>query len=254
MNRNQARRILWDYRPDVSQPSAATQEALEFAAQDAELNRWFDDQQNWHATVRAELRSIQPPPDLKELILAQGQLAQERFAEPPVLIPLWRRPALAWAAAAAIALLIGLSALLLRPQTESLSYEAFQARMVGFALREYRMDIVTDDRQEIRRFLAEHGREADYELTRGLEAAPALGGARLSWQGHPVSMICFALGQREMLYLFVLPEEAIQEGGLPTETPQFAPSKGLMTASWRRKEKVYLLAGPLEQEALKKFL
>jgi hypothetical protein len=258
MTRNQARQILWGYRPGAGQPSPETQEALTLARRDEELSRWLREQQKWHAAVGAEWRKIQPPPRLKELIFFQGKLAQSKVVvgKPTwksLVPPLWVRPRMAWAAAAAITLLIGLSALLLRPHTESLSFQAYQARMVGFALREYRMDIVTDDRQEIRQFLAEHGRPADYQLPARLEAAPALGGARLSWQGHPVSMICFALDQREMLYLFVLPDQAIREGVLPSPSPRFAPSKGLTTASWRQGERVYLLAGRLSEDALRGF-
>jgi uncharacterized membrane protein YbaN (DUF454 family) len=235
---------LMVYRPDVDEPELGTLEALDLARRDEELNRWFTEQQRLRRTIRAELRSIQPPPGLKEAILAQAKA-------PP--IPWWRHQ-IAWAAAAAVVLLLAMAAFWMRPKAEALDFAAFQSRMVSFALREYRMDIVTNDPQEIRRFLEEQGRPADYTLPAGLEAARPLGGARLSWQGHPVSMICFDLNQRDMLYLFVLPESAIQEGTPPPERPQIVPSKGLMTASWISEGRVYLLAGPLSPGELRTFL
>jgi hypothetical protein len=246
MNRDQARHILLDYRPELDEPEAQTQAALDLAMRDNELNRWFIEQQSLRRTIRAELHSIMPPPDLKQTILVHGK---SKLAGPA-----WWRAEFAWAAAAAIALLIAVAALWLRPQSESLDFAAFQARMTGFAVREYRMDILTNDPQEIRRYLAERGSPSDYLLPTGLQAAQPIGGARLSWQGHPVSMICFDLNERDMLYLFILPESAIQEGRPPPGIPQFTPSKGLMTASWSREQQVYLLAGPLSIEVLRSLL
>ena len=82
--------------------------------------------------------------------------------------------------------------------------------MVGFALRHYRMDIVTNDAQQVRQFLKSRGAPADYALPAGLQATPVMGGASLSWQDAPVAMVCFDLTTNKILYMFVIDAAAIR--------------------------------------------
>jgi hypothetical protein len=233
MTRDEAKGILLDYRPGLTEPTSQTAQALELAQRDPILNDWFARQQAWHRNVRVELREIEIPADLKQNILRNHR---QRF--------FWRRTEFAWAAAAAVAALIFISIFWGRSPGEELTFQAYRDRMVGFALREYRMDLLSENREEIRRYLEAQGGPADFELPPELEAAPLLGGAKLSWQGEPVSMVCFALDEREILYLFIVREEAVKEGEIPGEQPEIGPVKRLMTASWRHDGKIYLLAGP----------
>jgi hypothetical protein len=125
--------------------------------------------------------------------------------------------------------------------------------MVGFALRVYRMDITTNDLVQVREFLRKTGAPSDIKLTAGLQAVPVKGGARLSWQGHPVSMVCFQLPREDILYMFIMDEKAIRRGDVPGEAPVLREVGGILTASWRRDGKVYLVAAA-DQEAVKKVL
>ena len=68
--------------------------------------------------------------------------------------------------------------------------------MVSTALREYRMDIVTNDMRTLRHALQAKGAPADYELSQGLETMQLTGGAALTWRNHPVSMVCFDRGNK----------------------------------------------------------
>jgi hypothetical protein len=234
MTRDEAKRLLLDYRARLTEETPEIEQALELVQRDSVLNEWFQHQQQWHQNLRDELRQIEIPADLKRNIIRKHRA---RF--------FWRRTELAWAAAAAIAAMIFVFIFWGRPPGEELTFDAFRDRMVGFALREYRMDLLTENQEEIRRYLQTQGGPSDFILPPELEAAPLMGGAKLSWQGRPVSMVCFAPDEREILYLFILQEEAVQEGKIPREQPEVERVKRLRTASWTHSGKIYLLAGPV---------
>ena len=245
MTREQARQVLLAYRPgaaDAADPEVTA--ALDLAKRDSELDSWLQQQLDFHNTVSAELRQIPVPRGLKEKILAD---------KPRVIVPLWRRPEFLLAAACLVLGLV-LSGLWFKRPSAELSYAGFRARMITAALRVYRMDIVTNNPAAVREFLASHGAPADYSLTAGLAATPVIGGAKLTWQGNPVSMVCFQLPRRQTLFMFVLDESALKEGTRPGALPKIAPSNGVSTASWSRDGKVYFIAAPTDPSELKKYL
>jgi hypothetical protein len=127
-----------------------------------------------------------------------------------------------------------------------------EARMVSGALREYSMDIVTHSMPAVRKVLSEKGAPADYELTPGLERLQLTGGGVLRWRGNPVGMVCFDRGDKQMLFLFVLDRSAVKDP--PPETPQLNRVRELVSASWSRGNKMYILAGPEDPDFTRKYL
>jgi hypothetical protein len=100
--------------------------------------------------------------------------------------------------------------------------------------------------------MASRGAPADYDLTRGLGRLQLTGGGRLTWRSHPVAMVCFDRGDKQMLFLFVMKRSAVKDP--PPETPQLAKVRVLLTASWTRGDNTYVLAGPEEADFAKKYL
>ncbi len=100
MNNEQAKFILRAYRPggaDAAEPTFAG--ALEQARTDPTLGAWLAREQALDAAVASKLRTVAPPPELREAILAGSRLS---FAPAR---PRWRLPS--WlAVAAALALVI----------------------------------------------------------------------------------------------------------------------------------------------------
>ena len=174
-------------------------------------------------------------------------------AGPNILRPRfgWHQPIVWWALAASILLVGALAGLWLKP-TASDPLAQFQARMVGSALREYRMDLVTNDMRQVRQLMAKGGAPADYAVTPGLEKLSLTGGGILRWQNHPVAMVCFDRGDNQMLFLFVLSRAAFPNP--PSETPRLAKVNQLLTASWSSGDKTYVLAGPEEADFVRKYL
>jgi hypothetical protein len=244
MTRDQAQQILRAYRPgtsDADDPAVA--EALKLAQQDADLETWLQRQAVFHASVRIELRRVVPPSFLREQILAKSRK----------VIPLWKRPEILLAAAC-LALSLIVAALWMRQPAPEETFAGFRSRMVGFALRVYRMDIETTNPTAVRRFLQNNGAPADYALTPGLQQTPVKGGASLSWQGHPVSMVCFGRPEEKTVYMFVINSAAISYGEVPGAEPVFAEFPGITTASWTQNGRVYLLAAHTTPKGLEKFL
>ena len=209
MNSEEARKILELYRlenPDAADPQVA--EALEFMRDDPELRRWFEQSCAFHAALREKFKAIPVPAGLKEAIVARNN----------IIYPAWWQKPVWFAAAAVLVLFFSLAILWVQPRAKD-RFSDYRARMVRTALRQYRMEIVTNDLNEVRRFLEQRGAPSDYALPPGLEKLALTGGASLKWRGNPVSMVCFDRGDRQMLFLFVMDRSAVKDA--PRSGPEY---------------------------------
>jgi hypothetical protein len=250
MTSTEAKQVLLAYRRDrADEYDPALAEALRLAAKDAELREWLEAQQQFQEKARQELRSIQPPADLKASILANLKSASSETAETRAIAKPNFRAGPLLALAAAIALVLGASLWLFRGDAADESFSAFRSRMVNFALRTYQMDIVTNNPAAVRQFIDEHGGAADFKMPANLEKVPVQGGGRLSWQNHPVSMICYTLPDRETLFVFVVDRDAMH-GKIPSERANVQTDKRLNTVSFTRDGHTFLLAAKAPPETL----
>jgi hypothetical protein len=240
VNKQEAKRILLAFRPDDPADPQIT-EALQEVERDPDLRQWYERQRAFHRTVSETFRQVTVPAGLKERILARRKI---------VAPPFWRRRPVLIAAAAAIVLLLALAGLWWRPGPDR-TFDTFRSRVVRSALREYRMDIVTNDAAQIRRYLAAQNAPADYRLNARLAKLPTVGAGLLSWLGRPVSMVCLDSGDAGMLFLFVVDRSAVQPA--PPGTPEFLRVNKLMTASWTQGERTYVLAGHGAKETLQRY-
>ena len=243
MTTSEAKHILPLYRPWRNEPpDAEITEAFALAARDPDLARWWEEHLVCQQALRARFRELPVPAHLKESILAERKMIRPAF---------WPRPPFWLAVAAACAVLIGIAAFMLQPRTPD-RFADFRSRMVRSALRQYSMDIVTNDMRQVRQFLAGRGVPADYTLPPGLQRLSPTGGASLTWRSKPVAMVCFDRGDREMLYLFVLDRTVVKDA--PPASPQVTKVNKLVTVSWSEGDRAYVLAGPEESDFAKKYL
>lgn len=244
MTPENAKRLLAAWRPVGGRPPDADVEtALALARQDAALGRWWEQQRQFHDDMVSVVRQVPVPPDLAGRILAARKTVRPLFVGTPAL----------WAAAAAV-LLLGLATILLRPPrvANDASFEVFRSRMVRAVLREYRMDVVTNDLAALRGFLASRQAPDDFELPPRLAALPPLGGGRLSWQGRGVSMVCLDGGRLGTLFLFVTPADSLQSGR--PDNPVAGNVSQLGTLSWTTAGRTFVLAAHAPPEDLRNFL
>lgn len=253
MTKQEAKEILSLYRPgSADADDAEFAGALALARQDAELGRWFDEHCAVHNAIRIRFRQIAVPESLKEQIISEHKARS--------VVVWWRQPSVL-AAAAALALLVGIAALWLnsipdKPAPEN--FATYRSRMVKAVLRNYAMTLETNDLNQIRTHLAQRQAPTDYVLPRALEQTATAGCGVLSWQDKRVAMICFLTGkplgpgEKSDLFLFVVDRSALPDapGG---STPEITRVSKLVTASWSAGDKTYVLAAPSDESSIRKY-
>ena len=233
MNNEAAKLILQGYRPggqDANDPRF--REALEQTQRDPELARWFANEQTLDRQLSTKVRAaLRPPPHLKSQLLAQYKVIRPHAW--------WRMPV--WqVAAACLALLATLGVLWLKPATPQ-TFSAYLSEMADFAAHKLdRLDLMSRDVTEVRRWLAERDVHGDFVIPAGLEGRPSLGCRVLEWKGHKVSLICFELENKQVAHLLVVDSAAFADA--PADSPVFKQIGDMATVSWGRAGKTYILA------------
>jgi hypothetical protein len=251
VNKQGAKQILALFRPGTAdEEDPFFHEARQLAKTDPELARWFDEHCESYLVLRQKFQAIPVPPGLMEQIISERKIQRRLFQR-------YWRPLLA--AAAVVALLVSMSSGLWPLHGLTDRYAAYRKRMTETALRSYSMDLKAADPVQIRNFLKEKHAPADYSLPAGLKKADVVGCALSSWQGSPVSMICFKSGRpippgdQSDLWLFVIASNAVANAP-PPGSPVFVRVNKATTASWSDDHKTYLLAAVGDEALLRKFL
>lgn len=243
MTIQEAKQVLLLYRPHaVDSHDPETAEALLLARQDPELGRWFEEHCGFQKAVRQKLCQVPVPPQLKNRILQERKIVRPSW---------WQQPA--WlAVAAAVVILTAVAPLLFTPDRPDKLADC-RARLVRETLRSYQMQIMTNDLEQVRRFLGQQGAPADYRVPPSLNRMTVTGGGKLKWRGNPVSMVCFDKGGGHMLFLFVVSRSAVKEAPSPTR-PEVKQVSTLGTASWTEGNNTYILAGEERPDELLRYL
>ena len=250
MDSRQARKILALYRPGgIDAADAKMAEALEAAQRDPVLAAWFEQQCAVYNIIRAKLKEIPVPQDLKRRIILE-QPGRLRTIVLPLAIRLL-------AAAAAIAALIAVASTWFSVPKENIS-DTFRRRMAAKAARGYAMNFLADDQAKIRAEFLALKAPADYVLSPNLQRLPGEGGAVFLFNNHPVEMVCLydgrdAQGRKNDLWVFITGKSSVPNAPPPGKT-EFVPEGDLMTATWTVGDKVYLLAINGDAKALQKYL
>ncbi len=246
MNSQEAKLILQAYRlggQDAADP--LFQEALDQLKRDPELANWFAHERVIEMRVQTKIRdALKPPAHLKAHLLAQGRIIRP--------VARWRQPM--WLAAAASIALLGILATTWLKRSNAPEFAAFRQTMVQNAMQTTdHVSFETHDLTKIQQWLKDRDMDTNFDLPLALRDHPAEGCRVVNWNGQRVALICYVLNGGDHLDLFVL-DSARFRGFTRTETPEFAQTDGLMTASWTRGNKTYLLATSGGEAVLRKYL
>lgn len=243
MEGDELRRMLSSVRPggqDDGNPQFSG--VFRRMKEDPELERWFQWQRAVDRVIASKLSEIVPPPSLKPNLLSLWQ-------EVPV-VSWWYRP---WVWAVGTCVVFGLSAWLLTLPTNrglppSVRFEEAMVRQIEATPQ---FENVYQRSEEALRWLTEKrkGDSSDFPFT--LPATGEFGCTTLSWEGHPVALICLSWRGKHA-HLFVVEEQAL-EPGAAWEKPQFRRIGAWDTALWKRDGKVYLLLGLQEEGTVRDF-
>jgi hypothetical protein len=248
MDNREAKFTLNAYRPggqDASDPRFA--EALEQARHDPILNRWLRESVAFDAAVAQKLRAVDAPADLRESILTGVKVSR----------PLrWTNRFRRWGMAAALILLAGLGAMIwhnTRParlagwQTQALDVVSSLVR------NESSFDAQSNRAGELVDWLRAKHAPAAQKLPDSLDKLSSLGCKTFSWNGVPVSVICFMRPDGGLIHL-VTTNGPAQSGRVLKGEAQLVQHGEWATATWREGNKVYMLALEGSPEQLRPFL
>jgi hypothetical protein len=245
MNSPQAKEVLLRYRPGTSDDrDPEVRAALQQASRDPRLAAWLEEHQRFQEHVQERLSGLEPPAGLREQILSEKRANLSG----------WRSPRRLVAGSLAVLLLVlGFAFLAVRDGDEENRFATFRSRMVKTALRGYAMDLETPDAAEIRDYLGTRQAPSGRVMSPGLDAAPLMGCAVLTWRGKPASMICYGNGPRPELWLFVVDSDALPDA--PAGSALLIEKVNrLNTVSWTRDGQTYVLAGEGDATRLRELL
>jgi len=254
VNSREAKEILMLYRPGTADAEDSSfAEALQECGRDPELKRWFDEHCAVYTALRTRFKEAGVPEALKEQIIAERRVHTQ---------PLWRKAAVLAVGAIAVIVLAIQFWPNPAPPPEPHDFAAYRTELGSMALRAYGMQLATNDLDRIREFFqsGDNGGVPNYTVPEGLrQNAAAAGCVAFTWQGKPVSMICFLSGkplpqgQLSDLWLFVTDHASIPDAP-GTAQPEIAKVNRLTTATWTANGKTYVLAVDGDEEFLRKFL
>jgi hypothetical protein len=243
MNEQEARLILQAYRPGAGPDDPEVAVALQEAARNPELGRWFAEEQAFDRAIAAHLGNVPAPFGLKTRILAQ--------LGPPAAPHRW-----SWAVklAGVVALLFLITQLvsLFHPAVPEAQVSNYAREMVSFIRLGGALDMESDDLGQIKEWLSKKEASPGFVPPR-LAALQPLGCRLLSFRGQTVTLICFKRDKDRLAHLFVVDRAALPQmkSGAP---PVFAGVGDWMTASWVENDRVYMIAVQGDRGAVQHYL
>jgi hypothetical protein len=233
MDNREAKFILSAYRPGGQDANDSRfSEALEQVRRDPILERWFRESVGFDSALTEKLRALDAPADLRESILAGSRVSRPHR---------WSNAFIRWAIAAAVILCATLAPLIWhnwRPahlagwQSEALDVVSSLVR------NESNFDAQSHDAAELVGWLSANHAPAVQKLPPNLEKLESLGCKTFSWNGTPVSVICFVRPDGGLIHL-VLAKAA---DGRRDNVPRFVQQGDWATATWRSGDMICMLA------------
>lgn len=232
MDNREAKFILSAYRPggqDANDPRLV--EALDQTRRDPILERWFEESVAFDGAVTEKLCAVTVPADLRENILAGVRISR----------PLRWSKRFNWGIAAALILTTSLGSLIWH-NARSTHLAGWQKKAIGvissLVSNKSTFDAQSRNPAELMTWLRSNYAPAVQKLPPNLEKLESLGCKTFSWNGTPVSVICFTRPDGGLIHLVITkPADGVRDN-----VPRFVQQGDWGTATWRSGEMICMLA------------
>ncbi|MEP6685357.1 MAG: hypothetical protein ABJB22_01160 [Verrucomicrobiota bacterium] len=249
MNNREAQFVLSAYRPggqDAADPQFS--EALAQARRDPVVERWFKDSTAFDRAVTEKLCAVEVPAGLRESILAGGKVSHPSR---------WAKPFVRWAIAAAVVLGAIAGSLVLREAAKPPRLAAWQTNALGqisaLTKGHSKFDAESRNQSELVAWLRANHAPVAQTVPQNLGKLASLGCKTFSWEGQPVSVICFMREDGGLVHLVVTTPATPMRTGTERQ-PQIVTEGPWTTATWRDGETVYMVALEGSREQLRYLL
>jgi hypothetical protein len=249
MDNREAKFILSAYRPggqDASDPGFA--DALEQARRDPILECWFSESIAFDAAITEKLRAAEVPPDLRKTILAGVKVSR------PIH---WSKPFVKWAIAAAVISMAILGSLIWREPRKLSGLAGWQNQALdavsSLVRNESSFDAQSHNAGELMAWLRANNAPAAQTLPQNLDKLESIGCKTLSWNGIPVSVICFMRRDGGLIHLVTMNASAASDRAIKRKA-NLVQRGSWSTATWREGDIIYMLALEGSPDQLRTYL
>lgn len=246
MDNKQAKVILQAYRPggaDAVDPFFAA--ALEQARLDPGLREWFAGQCAFDENISRAVHTEQPPTGLRDDILMICRVDGYSRSR-----PFWKHHQ--WLAlAAAVVILLGVSALFIKFRAEGPMHMATLTGEIGHIQQTMpSLGAMSSNLAELRNWLGQRGAPHDFSIPAGLDSTMGLGCQIYSIHGNKVSLVCFQLKNKEIVHYFVVDRDRLVDPPNIGKTV-YMERNGVSFAVWSDERRTYVLAGAIPTDRIK---
>jgi hypothetical protein len=220
--------------------------ALAHASSDPILKAWFEDQRRFDSAIAARLQAAPVPGDLRSRILTGGRVSRPQ--------PWWLPARRVWAIAAMAVLFAGLGAWYsaeTRRQANGWEDQAL-ATLTELVSGQAKFDAESPSVAQLQQWLRANG-SPSASLPEAVRRLASAGCKTFTWNGHPVSIICFHGPGGEMVHIAMVDRAAL-ESPPPEGHPEFETRDGWRTASWSQGDMAMMLATRAPEAQLRALL
>lgn len=248
MNSREARFVLEACGPgplDTTDPAVA--EAVQLMESDPALAAWFAESRRFDQSIAAKLRSVPVPQHLLETIMAG------RSVQKPRSRPFSQR---AWlAAAAALFVLVAVSAFLLSRRPVDVSLVTFRTEMAEILNGEWdhTFDLREPEFAKIRAWLETRRDAVRISVPEPLSRSRTYGCKTIRWRGRTATLVCFLPAEAgQVVHILAVDSKALLDP--PSSEPQTTGVGTWNSAIWSRDGITYLALTQAPAERLARCL
>jgi hypothetical protein len=265
MKIDEAKTILQSYRPSGADAhDSAFAEALQLARENPELGNWFSRQQAFDAALSSEMSHVAAPADLRNRILqaaADQSGSAERSPEgrtagstTTTTRRSWWREAHGWkwASAAAVVVLLGSGAFLLRPRSTPLTKSPLAAIAIEDAEDGSKHGNRSKEASELRKKMNQPTTRLQDLLPIDYETLHESGCRTVKVEGRDVVEFCFKRNGAGH-HWYIARREDFPKLKAP-EVPEVSQEKGASIATWADKTHLHVLVTTPDPKAFDQML